>query len=57
MATYALLAATAILLLTHALISLRRLGRTPLDRPAAAMFGAALMVLLSTLLLALLVPS
>ncbi|MEI6795371.1 MAG: SLC13 family permease [Methanomassiliicoccales archaeon] len=38
--------ALAIFLLTYALISLRKVGRWTLDRPAVALFGAVLMILL-----------
>jgi Na+/H+ antiporter NhaD/arsenite permease-like protein len=38
--------ALAVFLLTYALISIRRIGRWTLDRPAVALFGAVLMILL-----------
>lgn len=41
---YALGAATAIFVATYILISLRNLGRFPLDRPAVALLGGALML-------------
>lgn len=44
--SYALVAAGVVFLLTYALISLRQLRRIPLERPASAMLGAALMLLL-----------
>jgi len=47
--TYALAAATAVFLLTYVLISLRNIGRFPLERPAVAMLGAALMLVLGVL--------
>jgi Na+/H+ antiporter NhaD/arsenite permease-like protein len=40
------LIALAVFLLTYALISLRKVGRWTLDRPAVALFGAVLMILL-----------
>jgi len=48
-ASYALVAATAIFLVTYVLISLRNLGRFPLERPAVAMLGGALMLLFGVL--------
>lgn len=44
--TYVLVAATVVFLLTYVLISLRHVRRIPLERPAAALLGAALMILL-----------
>src|SRR6266705_1230810 len=44
-ASYSLVAATVILLVTYVLVSLRNLGRFPLQRPAVAMLGGALMLL------------
>jgi Na+/H+ antiporter NhaD/arsenite permease-like protein len=44
--SYALVAAAAIFVLTYALISLRQVARFPLERPASAMLGAALMLAL-----------
>ncbi len=44
-ASYSLVAATAIFLVTYVLVSLRNLGRFPLQRPAVAMLGGALMLL------------
>ncbi len=41
---YALVAATAIFVATYVLISMRNLGRFPLDRPAVALLGGALML-------------
>jgi len=41
---YALLAATVIFVATYVLISMRNLGRFPLDRPAVALLGGALML-------------
>jgi Na+/H+ antiporter NhaD/arsenite permease-like protein len=38
--------ALAVFLLTYALISIRRVGKWTLDRPAVALFGAVLMILL-----------
>ncbi len=49
MASYALAAATAIFVATYALISFRRLGSHPLDRPAAALLGGALMLIFGIL--------
>ncbi len=47
---YALVAATAIFVATYALISMRNLGRFPLDRPAVALLGGALMLVAGILL-------
>ena len=44
-ASYGLVAATAIFLVTYVLISLRRVGRFTIDRPAVAMLGGTLMLL------------
>lgn len=41
---YALAAATVIFVATYVLISMRSLGRFPLDRPAVALLGGALML-------------
>lgn len=41
---YALVAATVIFVATYVLISMRNLGRFPLDRPAVALLGGALMI-------------
>ena len=41
---YTLVAATAIFVATYVLISMRNLGRFPLDRPAVALLGGALML-------------
>ena len=41
---YELYAAGAIFVATYVLISAQKVGRFRMDRPAAAMFGAALMV-------------
>lgn len=41
---YALVAATVIFVATYVLISFRNLGRFPLDRPAVALLGGALML-------------
>jgi Na+/H+ antiporter NhaD/arsenite permease-like protein len=41
---YALVAATVIFVATYVLISVRNLGRFPLDRPAVALLGGALML-------------
>jgi len=41
---YALAAASVIFVLTYVLISIRRVGRTTLEMPAVALFGAALMI-------------
>ena len=46
---YALFAATAMFLVTYVLISLRNIGRFPLERPAVAMLGGALMLVLGVL--------
>ncbi len=46
---YALVAATVIFVVTYVLISLRNLGRFPLDRPAVALLGGALMLLFGIL--------
>jgi len=48
-ASYALVAATSIFLVTYVLISLRNVGRFPLERPAVAMLGGALMLLFGVL--------
>ena len=48
-ASYGLVAATAIFLVTYVLISLRRVGRFTIDRPAVAMLGGALMLLFGVL--------
>ena len=48
-ASYGLVAATAIFLVTYVLISLRHVGRFPIDRPAVAMLGGALMLLFGVL--------
>ena len=42
---YALIAATVIFVTTYVLISLRNVGRFPLDRPTVALLGGALMLL------------
>ena len=42
-------AATAVFLLTYVLISLRTVRRFPIERPAVAMLGGALMLLLGVL--------
>ena len=47
--SYTLVAATGVFLLTYVLISLRNIGRFPLERPAVAMLGAALMLVLGVL--------
>jgi Na+/H+ antiporter NhaD/arsenite permease-like protein len=47
--TYSIVVATAIFVVTYALISFRRLGRHTLDRPAAALLGGALMIALGIL--------
>ena len=44
--SYALVAASAVFVLTYALISLRQVARIPLERPASAMLGASLMLAL-----------
>ncbi|HYT00555.1 MAG TPA: SLC13 family permease [Thermoplasmata archaeon] len=49
MASFALVAATGVFLLTYVLISLRNIGRFPLERPAVAMFGGALMLVFGVL--------
>ena len=41
-----LAAAAGVFVLTYVLISLRQVARFPLERPATAMLGAALMLLL-----------
>ncbi len=41
---YALVAATVIFVATYLLISIRSLGKFPLDRPAVALLGGALMI-------------
>ena len=46
---YALFAATAVFLVTYLLISLRNVGRFPLERPAVAMLGGALILILGVL--------
>ncbi len=46
---YALVAATVIFVVTYVLISMRNLGRFPLDRPAVALLGGALMLLFGIL--------
>jgi Na+/H+ antiporter NhaD/arsenite permease-like protein len=43
---YVFVAAASVFVLTYALISLRQLARFPLERPASAMLGAALMLAL-----------
>lgn len=43
---YTLYAATIVFLVTYVLISLRNVGRFPLERPAVAMLGGALMLVL-----------
>lgn len=44
--TYILVVATVVFLLTYVLISLRHIRQIPLERPAAALLGAALMLAL-----------
>ncbi len=46
---YTLAAATAIFLATYVMISVRRFGRLPMDRPAVALLGGALMVVAGVL--------
>ncbi len=46
---YALAAATVIFVATYALISMRNVGRFPLDRPAVALLGGALMLVAGVL--------
>ncbi len=46
---YALAAATVIFVATYVLISMRNLGRFPLDRPAVALLGGALMLVAGVL--------
>jgi len=46
---YTLAAATAIFVGTYVLMSFRNLGRFPLDRPAVALLGGALMLLAGVL--------
>ncbi len=46
---YVLIAATVIFVATYVLISMRRLGSHPLDRPAVALLGGALMIVVGVL--------
>ena len=46
---YALVAATVIFVATYALLSMRTLGRFPLDRPSVALLGGALMLVFGIL--------
>ena len=46
---YALVAATVIFVATYVLISVRNVGRFPLDRPSVALLGGALMLLFGIL--------
>ncbi len=46
---YTLVAATVIFVATYALLSMRNLGRFPLDRPAVALLGGALMLVAGVL--------
>ncbi len=46
---FVLIAATVIFVATYVLISMRRLGRHALDRPAVALLGGALMIVLGVL--------
>ncbi len=46
---FVLIAATVIFVATYVLISMRRLGRHPLDRPAVALLGGALMIVVGIL--------
>src|SRR2546427_10025240 len=46
---YALAAATFVFLVTYVLISLRTVRRFPIERPAVAMLGGALMLVLGVL--------
>src|SRR5437667_6225179 len=46
---YALVAATLVFLVTYLLISLRTVRRFPIERPAVAMLGGALMLVLGVL--------
>ncbi len=46
---YAFVAATGIFVATYVLISIRNLGRFPLDRPSAALLGGALMLVFGIL--------
>src|SRR2546422_1001193 len=48
-AEYALVAATVVFLVTYVLISLRTVRRFPIERPAVAMLGGALMLVLGVL--------
>ncbi len=46
---YVLAAATAIFVATYVLISMRRVGKWPLDKPAVALLGGALMIVFGIL--------
>jgi len=48
-ATFALIAAGIIFVATYVLISIRRIGRFPVDRPSVALLGGALMLLAGVL--------